>query len=357
MWFNKQEHAAPNGTYQIRHYEGERCVYTTVGADLDQAQTALGELTDKLQLAHLNDKLGIGQRSKDNKTIDELKKTFLLKHESIVRYRLTVDDFCKVLAGQNKTLPSQIEESDILTLSRVWEAQGLAAVSRANRYGMLRCFLRHCKIDPGAVIDAGEHTKLRYKPTTTAETYTEAEVAKLLAVATPRHALAWEMFLKLGFRETELTYLEWTNIDWEAKTAIIKFKVGFAPKSRQERAVPIPDSLLTKLVEWRKQNPCSRYILATRNGTPDQRLLKALKDDWRDAGFNCGRCDGCVSRRECENAWLHKFRATYLTRMLDFTNSRNVQVLAGHSSMVITERYLRPSAMPVMQQAANAAWA
>jgi site-specific recombinase XerD len=42
--------------------------------------------------------------------------------------------------------------------------------------------------------------------------------------------------------------------------------------------------------------------------------------------------------------------------MLSHTNSRNVQKLAGHSSLTTTERYLRPAGMSDLQAAANAAF-
>jgi hypothetical protein len=38
-------------------------------------------------------------------------------------------------------------------------------------------------------------------------------------------------------------------------------------------------------------------------------------------------------------------------------NSRDVMRLAGHSGLETTLHYLRPSAMPQLQAAANAAWA
>ena len=81
-----------------------------------------------------------------------------------------------------------------------------------------------------------------------------------------------------------------------------------------------------------------------------------MKPDWRATGLNCGKCSRCLKKKECHRAKLKTFRATYLTTMLDHTNSRNVQKLAGHSSLETTERYLRPASKPDLQAASNAAF-
>jgi integrase len=114
--------------------------------------------------------------------------------------------------------------------------------------------------------------------------------------------------------------------------------------------------LLTELKEWRKKNPNARFVFGTRNDHPNIKFLKALKSDWRAAGLNCGKCTRCLKKKECHRAKLKTFRATYLTTMLNHTNSRNVQKLAGHSSLATTEKYLRPAGMPDLQSAANAAF-
>jgi integrase len=255
-------------------------------------------------------------------------------------------------------LPEEIEEADIIRLDRQWEARGLAKTTRSNRYTTVRCFLRHAGVDPDKLIDKPTNQKMKSKPTTLPEVYTDEEVAKLIAASSERHGLVWESFWKLGYRDEELAFLEWENIDWKNKTAEIRFKpsLKWKPKDSEERLVPVPESLIVKLAAWREKNLATRFVFGTRNDNPDTKFLKALKSDWRKAGLNCGKCKGCIARGECGDAYLHKFRSSYLTRMHGYCNSRDVMRLAGHSSLETTLKYLRPSAMPVMQKAANAAW-
>ena len=197
--------------------------------------------------------------------------------------------------------------------------------------------------------------------------YPQEQLDTLIAASSPYHALAWKCFYKFGFRDEELAFLEKTNIDLERKVAMVRFKpkgsfdwnpeLEWKPKDKEERDVPIPDSLVTKLKNWFDAHPDTRFVVGTGNDRPNIKFLKALKSDWRRAGLNCGTCKGCLGRKkECGDAYLHKFRSTYLTRMLSKTNSRNVQKLAGHSSIVTTERYLCPAATEQLQDAVNAAF-
>lgn len=366
MLYSGQEYAAPNGTYQIRHYGSDgKAVYTTVGDDLDLAEAILSQMKDKLQLDHLNTKLGIklAEPEKLKKTLAQCRETFLVKYavggyDKVALYTVVATDLCKLLTLSGKVLPDQIEEADIIRLDRQWEARGLAKTTRSNRYTTVRCFLRHAGVDPDKLIDKPTNQKLKSKPTTLPEVYTDEEVAKLIAASSERHALVWESFWKLGFRDEELAFLEWENIDWKNNTAEIRFKssLNWKPKDSEERLVPVPESLLKKLVAWRTLHPDTRFVFGTKCDRPDIKFLKALKSDWRAAGLNCGKCKGCIERGECGNAYLHKFRSSYLTRMHNHCNSRDVMRLAGHSSLETTLKYLRPSAMPSLQKAANAAW-
>jgi integrase len=226
--------------------------------------------------------------------------------------------------------------------------------------------LHFMKIDPKEIVDKVQHPKMSHKPKTIVETYSDVEVTTLIAASSERHGLLWECFQKFGFRDEEMAVLEWSNVDWINRTVEVKFKTVQVPgrvgtdwrsKDSEERSVPCEEKLLAKLAAWRKKNPETRFVFGTKSDRPDIKFLKALKADWRAAGLNCGRCNGCVKHRECALAFLHKFRASYLTRMFQHCeNPRDVMSLAGHSSLETSLKYLRPSAQPAMQRAINSAW-
>ncbi len=88
---------------------------------------------------------------------------------------------------------------------------------------------------------------------------------------------------------------------------------------------------------------------------PNTKLLLALKTLARRGKLNCGRCEGCKSkRRACESFTLHKFRGTYITTLLrNGIDLRTVQAYAGHKDIASTMRYLRPACAKEAQAKLN----
>ena len=83
--------------------------------------------------------------------------------------------------------------------------------------------------------------------------------------------------------------------------------------------------------------------------------------------LNCGHCaapqelkDGSIRINRCKEGpfcgrwFLHKFRATFCTKMLRQADARTVQALAGHSDLNTTLAYLAPATGKEMQAHANA---
>jgi integrase len=97
------------------------------------------------------------------------------------------------------------------------------------------------------------------------------------------------------------------------------------------------------LKDYRAAHPKKRFVLGNTKDRPNTKLLRLLKRLVHSADLNCGRCDSCKGREECENWFLHKFRATYCTKLLrSGMDLRTVQKMMGHSDIASTMRYLRP---------------
>ena len=118
----------------------------------------------------LND-LGVSlpgyEKTSTRKTLAQQKVTFLEKYahgstDAIALYTVVANEFVKALDG--KSFAEQIEESDVIRYDRNMEARGLAKSTRSGRYTTVRCFLRHCGLDPDKVVEAQTHKKLRSKP-------------------------------------------------------------------------------------------------------------------------------------------------------------------------------------------------
>lgn len=395
------------GIYALRYREKGRPKYREVGTDHDAAQTA--RLRLELELRTKDDTLD----SKDVQTVPglvpasakpattvtpmatvidkrkarllesltTLRDGFIKKHahgstDSIYAYTYVAREFVALVISRGKNAPHELDEDDVIAFDRFLESLGNAKSTRASRYGYIRCFLHYCGLNPSRSDDDDEttgvmtgpaHRKLRSKPKLAVENYSELDLQKLYAVSSERHRLIWKAFRMLGLRDEELAYALWTEIDWENRVWLVRFKApGSFPwdtslkwksKDSEERDLPIPDVLYDGLMTWRKKNPKAHLVFPTSGSQGDIKLLKALKSDWRSAGLNCNHCGGCLgAKNECSKAKLKTFRATYLTTMLRYVDLRSVQALAGHSSPVTTQKYLAPASQPVLQNAANAAF-
>jgi integrase len=364
----------PQGKYEICYYEGSKAIQKPVGNDLDAALAAFALFKKRLQYEALQQDLGIKMPElpkAERKTLSELRDGYIEKYahgsaDTIRKYTFVGKEFTRLLSERRKTYSEQVTEDDVIAFDHFLEDRGDSKSTRSHRYGFVRCFLRYIGLDPNKVVSPEWNQKLKKKPKLEVENYTEEELDRLYAASSEYHRLVWRCYRMFGFRDEELAYWEWENVNWNLKTAKVRFKrkgsypwnpeLEWVSKDSEERDVPIPDVLLEELKAWRKKNPNTRFVLGTKNDHPNIKFLKALKSDWRAAGLNCGKCSKCLSKKECRRAKLKTFRATYLTTMLSHTNSRNVQKLAGHSSLTTTERYLRPAGMADLQAAANAAF-
>jgi integrase len=113
--------------------------------------------------------------------------------------------------------------------------------------------------------------------------------------------------------------------------------------------VSVSKALLAKLRAWRGEHSGTHYVFGTRGDLPNQKFLDALKADWRRAGMNCGRCEGCKTKDECEKAYLHKFRSTGLTTLSRHVSAFQVQSIAGHRDPATTRRYVADAGAAEMQ--------
>jgi integrase len=106
--------------------------------------------------------------------------------------------------------------------------------------------------------------------------------------------------------------------------------------------------VLEILRERRKQMPNSKFVFGDPSDKPHTKWLRMLKRMAREAGLNCGHCDGCREYAEKPNAdggcsrWtLHSFRRTFATRLLKAgANVKQIMQLLGHSDLETTMRYL-----------------
>jgi integrase len=332
------------GHYQLRFYEGAKPVYRSVG---NNAQDALLEKDKQAQLLIARD----AAVASGTVLVEEAGRISLSKyadkfvqaahdrdaHVVAKAYRLAVDEF---LSGTGRTYADQITADDIAGHHKALRKTRSARTVH-NRNVLVKAFLTYCGV-PKMIKDKKPPKFDKTLP----EIYEAEELKAFFAfLSDPYHKLIFRVLLMTGLREQEAMYLEWPDISHSNKTLTIHSKpnLGFRIKDKEERSVPIPNELLKMLNTYQKTNPKKRFVLGNVKDRPNTHLLRLLKSLVRKAGLNCGHCEGCKDREECERWFLHKFRATCCTQWLrSGLDLRTVQQMMGHSDIESTMRYLRP---------------
>jgi integrase/recombinase XerD len=320
------------------HYfnpEGKRR-WLTVGRDINQALEARFKKESDFRLQQ---KEGSMPAPAQPKTLGELRDAFLhdkqttfkkdgspLDPDTISSYEKVTREFLDIV---KHNLPSEITRQDL----RDWIGRQRERVSHrtvCNRYISIACFLHFCEVDHKKLLPQNE------RPTPVEETpeaYSRQEIDKFFFnVVRERDALAFELYLKAGPRERELTHLEWSDLHLGPEPVVhFRTKQDFRTKTGKSRVVPLERSLAAKLAEWRLKNPTSRYVFGAHNGVPERHFLRIAKKIAKRAGM------------DPENFWLQKFRDTFATWALRRgVDIRTVQHWMGHESIEMTMRYLAP---------------
>jgi integrase/recombinase XerD len=187
------------------------------------------------------------------------------------------------------------------------------------------------------------------------EMYQPEELGSLFKACDRDEKVRYLFFLLTGERDKEVRYTSWDDIDFRRKCVRVteKKRLGFKPKDKEEREIPVPGSLLQALEEYKRRqkdgqtpNP-HNLVFPTSNGKPDKKFENKLKKIARRAGLNCGRClskhgHECKKGPHCSKWGLHKFRHTYATTCLENGASiRTLQEWLGHSDLKSTMVYLK----------------
>jgi integrase len=183
------------------------------------------------------------------------------------------------------------------------------------------------------------------------EIYSEDELEKFFKACSFEESLLFRTYLLTGFREDEVRFLAWGDLDFEAGTLRVtpKPQYDFAIKDHEERRVPVPfwhvnqferkvDFKRSLRPDWKPQD--SELVFPTASGRPDGHHLEKCKRIARRAGLDESKF------------WLHKFRSHYATHLLrSGFDIISVRKLLGHKpGSQATFRYLAPMPFDEMRE-------
>ena len=163
--------------------------------------------------------------------------------------------------------------------------------------------------------------------------YSEEQQSSFLTACDSWERALFSTFLFTGFREQEVMYLFWKDLNPKLRTVRVLSKpdLKFYPKRWEEREVPVPAEL-AELLEHHPVSIDSPFVFPSPTGNREQNFLRRCKLIAERAGLDPEEFD------------LKTFRSTYATSMLRRGfDVRTVQHWMGHKSLETTMRYLAPA--------------
>lgn len=267
------------------------------------------------------------------------------------REQKTYDEYRLVLYkfrdNCEKKYLQDINRDDCLGFMRHLYSIGNEARTVFNRMGIVEQLLRLHGIT-GLL-------KRRDKPKYVAnvrEMYQPEDLQALFKACDSDEKVLYMFFLLTGERDKEVRHTSWDDIDFTRKCVRVTAKkhLGFKPKDKEEREIPVPSLLLTALKEYKARqggaNP-HHLVFPTANGRPDRKFENKLKRIACRNDLNCGHCESrhgnkCSEGPHCQKWYLHKFRHTFATTSLEHGVSiRTLQEWLGHSDLESTMIYLK----------------
>jgi integrase len=160
----------------------------------------------------------------------------------------------------------------------------------------------------------------------------------LLFAETSRHALrnkvAVLLSAKAGLRAGEIAHLTWAMVtDPTGAIGTALELPDRATKKWSGRIVPLHEDLRTALAAWRATTHSDGPVIVSERGGP---MTPQSIVVWFANAYRAIDLDGCSS---------HSGRRTFITRAARLVHRaggslRDVQLLAGHRSIHMTERYI-----------------
>jgi len=371
-----EERHYPEGRFQLRFYEGSKALYKDIGPD---ANRVLGEkhvlenlLSARDSVANTKGAIQIIE-DPERRTLAKAYAAFLQatedrgSKEAKIVYKTAVDEFLNGIP--DKTYVDELTAEDMLRYQRCLRQRGVLDRTVFNRWANTKAFLLYCGFDPKRMpSEDGEKRRLaapKYEEKTP-EIYESEEMKALFPTiikTQPRLYTACQIMLKCGLRDQEMQYLEWKNISLPREVLHVRGNphYDFKVKDHEQRDVPVPESLVEWLREYRAAHHHDRLVCPTDSGEPNTKFLRTLKRAVRRAGLNCGICEGCAGKeKECYRWYLHKLRATCVTLWLRpvslggaALDLRTVMKLSGHATLESVMRYLSPASSDFVRRCIN----
>lgn len=272
---------------------------------------------------------------------------YIRKHRSLRTYR-TYRPALNILFRNSytKTYVDEVTREDILKFTSDCFDHGLAPRTVYDRLvTVLQLFKRH---GYKGLVEASDWPSY---VETIRPIYEPEEIAAMLRHATLDQAILIKFCLSSGFRDREIRYVSWRDVDLRNFVVRVTAKPfwKFRPKNYEERAVPLPAAMIEQLrqLKARRNATPAELIFPNTKGKPNSLHTEVVKEIAHRAKLNCGQCvtkhgNRCAQGPYCQRFYLHKFRHTFATEHLRHgIDVRTLQGWMGHRDIQSTMVYLK----------------
>ncbi len=250
-------------------------------------------------------------------------RTYELYHGD---YKIHLEKFWKEIP-----IPSGIDNALILQFQCKQKSAGLSNCTVNKHIALIRKIVYFARDTEEGLILPKLKFPMLDEPKRQHAFFSPEEYESLIR-AFSTHPKAHRSFLRVrfgrltGMRPAELTYLAWSDIAFDSKTAKIQAKKGkWEPKNLLERVIPLNDEALEIVTE----------LHASRKGpwvfAPGAKPMKSIRRSLKTAAKNAG-----IEKDVTPNMLRH----TFITHLfMAGADAEAVRRLAGHRSLNTTTRY------------------
>jgi integrase len=308
--------------------------------DLGLAADAMGLETGKVGRLRLSAK-GLFEKwletySRRNKKSWQHDEKNFRKHVVPVVGEMAAEDVTRREMGQ--ILDAMVD----LGLSGSTRRQVYQLVGQTFRWGIEQGLVEH---DPTLGV---RKPKADEKPVD--DYLTRSEAARLLIVSPRGEREMYAMAVYAGLRRGELCAIRWSDIDFENNLIYVKKSHDDPrPKSKKARVVKLHPELKEILTKWRLKCPETPEELCFPNPVwvEGARDAKPRRSRFADYGFRKNLKQAGITR----HVTFHTLRHTASSLLIMAGASREaVQDALGHSSPLVTERYIHLSKQFIQEE-------
>ena len=295
VWVAGKDEHHPEGRYYLEWYEAGKRRRKPVPRfeNLLQAARAKSIQLNALKAGLLtpDDALVVDEpaRLTMNSAIDDYLE-YIRKHRSLRTYRTYRPTLNTLFRNSyTKTYVDEVTREDILKFTSDCFDQGLVPRTVYDRLvTVLQLFKRH------GLKGLVERSDWPSYVETIRPIYEPEEIAAMLLHADQDEATLIKFCVSSGFRDREIRYVTWRDVDFRNSVVRVTAKPiwRFKPKNYEERAVPLPAAMIEQLQELktRRNATPAELIFPNTKGKPNSLHIEVVKRVAHRAKLNCGQC-------------------------------------------------------------------